>query len=196
MIFIIGKRSGKKSEVVQATGTSNDRSNAGGTAILLSKNIDAFKPDIILYNDRRLMSISYVVEDLHCIVFNIYAPNLAKERLAFFTKLNNIFEQVNHESDIIACGDFNCVLNKSIDRRPRQEHEDCGNRELISIIERHSFEDIWRIKNPNTIRYTFHRRDSKSRLDYFLTKQNCSMYPREDAGGLSREYVLRIPSVS
>ena len=80
------------------------------------------------------MSISYVVEDLHCIVFNIYAPNLAQERIAFFTKLNSIFEQVNHESDIIACGDFNCVLNKSIDRRPRQEHEDGGNRELISII--------------------------------------------------------------
>ena len=99
-----------------------------------------------MYNDCRLMSISYVEEDLHCIVFNIYAHNLAKERIAFFTKLNNIFEQVNHESDIIACGDFNCVLNKSIDRRPRQEHEDGGNRELISIIERHSFEDIWRIK--------------------------------------------------
>ena len=33
-------------------------------------------------------------------------------------------------------------------------------------------------------------------LFFFCIKQKRSTDPREDAGGLSREYILRIPSVS
>ena len=32
--------------------------------------------------------------------------------------------------EIVIGGDYNCVLDKCIDRRPRQDNEDCGNKEL------------------------------------------------------------------
>ena len=54
-------------------------------------------------------------------------------------------------------GDYSCVSDKCIDRRPRQDNEDGGTKELKLIMKRHSLEDIWRLKNPKTIRYTFHR---------------------------------------
>ena len=48
-------------------------------------------------------------------------------------------------------------------------NDDIGNKELREFMQINSLDDIWRERNPNVIRYTFHRKESKSRLDYFLT---------------------------
>jgi exonuclease III len=55
----------------------------------------------------------------------------------------------------ILTGDFNCVLDKEIDRYPSRNYDDTGGRELKTIMTKNNLIDIWREKNPSVKKYTF-----------------------------------------
>ena len=104
-------------------------------------------------------------------IFNIYAPNLCSDRKQFFDSFQNI--SYNHEDDSIyhyniVLGDFNCILDKKIDRYPNRRTDDIGKIELQNIITRYDLYDAWRKLNPNKKRYSFQRGNSKSRIDFIL----------------------------
>jgi hypothetical protein len=48
-------------------------------------------------------------------------------------------------------GDFNCVLDKEIDRYPSRNYDDTGGKELKTIMTKNNLTDIWREKNPSVI---------------------------------------------
>ena len=103
--------------------------------------------------------------------FSIYAPNLCSDRKQFFDSFQNI--SYNHEDDSIyhyniVLGDFNCILEKKIDRYPNRRTDDIGKIELQNIITRYDLYDAWRKLNPNKKRYSFQRGNSKSRIDFIL----------------------------
>ena len=65
-------------------------------------------------------------------------------------------------------GDFNCTIQKSLDRNPPQQLDDMSVREFQSMLHRNDLFDVWRKLNPETKRYTFKCGKSKSRIDYIL----------------------------
>ena len=102
-------------------------------------------------------------------IFNIYAPNNGIERKHFFNKL-----KIDKENDIVnyVMGDFNCCLNRKLDRKHMPKREDAGNNELKNFIEKNELTDIWRLRYPNKKQYTFSRGQSYSRIDYIFTSEN------------------------
>ena len=44
----------------------------------------------------------------------------------------------------ILTGDFNCVLDKEIDRYPSRNYDDMGGKELKTIMTKNNLTDIWR----------------------------------------------------
>ena len=79
------------------------------------------------------------------------------------------------DSNVIVGGDLNCPLDPTLDKRgdiliPRQQ--------VINSIESFqnelSLHDIWRIKNPNTLSYTWSKGSPFifCRLDYWLISGN------------------------
>jgi hypothetical protein len=45
--------------------------------------------------------------------------------------------------------DFNCILDKEIDRYPSRNYDDMGGKELKTIMTKNNLIDIWREKNPS-----------------------------------------------
>jgi len=67
----------------------------------------------------------------------IYSPSDGIDRKLFFKSL--LFEESEDESYIyilynVICGDYNCALDKNIDRHPIHARDDVGLSELSSII--------------------------------------------------------------
>jgi len=122
-------------------------------------------------------------------VVNVYTPNSKDEllrldeRLLWDTMFRNYIKSLN--KPVITCGDFN-VASEDIDiHNPKVHHKSAG----FSDDERKSFKvlmdeckliDSFRVKNPNTIKYSywsnFHQSRSKNRgwrIDYVLSNLEC-----------------------
>ena len=69
----------------------------------------------------------------------------------------------------IIAGDFNCVMDCSIDRNPSSTNRDQGQLEMEELIKQSNLEDIFRKRFPTKRMYTFSRGISQSRIDLFLT---------------------------
>jgi hypothetical protein len=54
-------------------------------------------------------------------------------------------------------GDFNCVLDKEIDRYPSRNYDDTGGKELKTIMTKNNLINIWRENNPSVKKYTFRK---------------------------------------
>ena len=122
------------------------------------------------------MSLNIEIDDLKLDVINIYAPNIPVERENFFRYLNTKTRTVRSENaELLLGGDFNCTFDVKIDRRISTltrtlELTDRGSRELTDLLSNYDLEDIWRRRNPNSRRYTYFKRNSKtaSRIDFWL----------------------------
>jgi hypothetical protein len=47
-------------------------------------------------------------------------------------------------------GDFNCAIQKNLDRNPPQQLDDISVREFQSMLHRNDLFDVWRKLNPET----------------------------------------------
>ena len=62
----------------------------------------------------RLIIISVQHGNYKLIIANVYAPNNSADKIAFFRTLHNaLVDYRNH--DVMILGDFNCVMNNTLD---------------------------------------------------------------------------------
>ena len=71
---------------------------------------------------------------------------------------------------IIMVGDFNTVLNTSMDRKGNHttNYHPQAVKEIMNVMDILELVDIWRLKFPDLVRYIWRRLNQVSRLDYFL----------------------------
>ena len=139
--------------------------------ILLGKkfkeNVEFFSQD----NSDRILRSTLKINDSTFYISNIYASNNGKERKSFFNAINDTLFKYTDDSDnnySLILGDFNCAIQKNLDRNPPQQLYDISVREFQSMLHRNDLFDVWRKLNSETKRYTFKRGKSKSRIDYIL----------------------------
>ena len=98
-------------------------------------------------------------------VTNLSVPNYKNEWKKFISDLD-----IENNDDIInfVSGDFNCIINKTLDRKPIPTRDDIGKIELETFLQRADLIDVWRKRNPNIKQYTFSRGNSHSRIDYLF----------------------------
>ena len=144
-----------------------------GVGILIKSNLSILTKNISHLNkDGRFLSVDFQLSDRYYVTLvNIYAPNKASERKAFFNSVKHFCSKA--EDPRIIAGDYNCVQNPLIDRKKSSNKNtaDDGARELNDLISYLDLEDIWRRRNLS-VNYTFCRNDSKSRIDYFLISKS------------------------
>jgi exonuclease III len=109
------------------------------------------------------------VDEKEIWLINLYGPN--QDDPYFFeniyTNLLNL-EAINYQ--IIMIGDYNKVLSTSMDRKGNHStnYHHRALKEITNIMDTLEIVDIWRLKNPNLVRYTWRRLNQASRPDYFL----------------------------
>ncbi|CAB3997114.1 Hypothetical predicted protein [Paramuricea clavata] len=100
---------------------------------------------------------------------NVYGPNRKPDGEVFFESIGS---QVDASLPTIVCGDFNTVVDPAIDRfgcNPTSPWAYNWPRSLQDFTHELDLHDIWRLRNPNTRSYTWHRANGlqASRLDMF-----------------------------
>ncbi|CAC5361410.1 unnamed protein product [Mytilus coruscus] len=148
----------------------NGTSVSKGVAILVKPNLDINVTEKYRDGEGRKLIVELKLDSNETVrIFNVYAPNNGIERKNFFNKLI-----INNENDVVnyVMRDFNCCLNRKLDRKHMPKCEAVGNHELKNFIEKNELTDIWRLRYPNKKQYTFSRGQSYSRIDYILTSEN------------------------
>ena len=96
-------------------------------------------------------------------VATVYAHNRNPERNEFFDLVSS---KMNVSVPTILCGDFNCVLDRSVDRRG-SAHDDYSResvRALTSLFDAAAVTDIWRYLHPVSSSFTWSRWDGTATL--------------------------------
>jgi exodeoxyribonuclease-3 len=138
--------------------------------------------------DREGRIIITYLEDL--VLFNLYFPQGRRDKsrveykLAFYALILEICDQfLQRGKQIILAGDFN-TAHKEIDlANPRQNQNNTGflhsEREWLDHYLDHGFVDIFRMRYPQRVQYTWwtyrvnaRQRNIGWRLDYFLVSEN------------------------
>jgi exonuclease III len=158
---------------------SNSKPNSAGVAILLDRKINY--NSVYVDNEGRLIIINCKLNETdnneNFTLINVYAPNNQNLREKFFEKLRTKLREFPRYANIIVCGDFNQVLNESLDCNSKNHRKKCQS--LIDFINEFNLIDIWRERNPSKKLFSWNGIDrnknfSSSRIDYIL----CN-FPRE-----------------
>ncbi len=157
------------SNIFFSHGTTNSR----GVCILFkdSCNFDLVKS--FHDNDGRFIILDIVLNNQKITLINVYGPN--KDEPLFFENIHRKMTDFDCES-IVWGGDFNCVLDTMMDKKGGRAQSHCNSRKYIyDIITAYDLVDIWRRRNPNVFKYTWHSNGKPPifcRLDFFLVSFN------------------------
>jgi exonuclease III len=169
-----------KGQIFMAHGTTHAR----GVAILIPKS---YKTDLIrtvIDENGRYIFLEGKFNGQELGLINYYGPTTDKqsEQIDYFHKLLPYINEISHK--LIMGGDFNTCLAPEFDRyKSKDDNPTKFANFLQNTMDENSLVDIWRIKNPETRRYTWrkvvHKGIQQSRLDMWLIA-NSFIYKTND----------------
>ena len=128
---------------------------AWGVSILLNPKLKYNKiSNLVKDNEGRLIMCELQYDNQNFLLCNLYNYNtddpgiikLIQENMQGFTAEN-----------IIIGGDFNFVMNDDLDAKNQCTSHNSTRMVLSQLIDNNDLVDIWRIKNPDTFSFTWHR---------------------------------------
>ena len=121
----------------------------------------------------RFIVLNTLIEDSPVVLINYYAPNEEKDQLKVLDDLNHILDNIDISEDTVLVwgGDFNLIFDIGLDAdggSPKLKLKSIC--KVSSIMSENDLCDIYRIRNPETKRFTWRRKTpfKQRRLDYFL----------------------------
>ena len=142
---------------------------SGGTCVMFRDKND-FDFQVIHCNvTGRCNIVKIHKEGKQFLLVNIYAPN--EDNPEFFKEVINIVENEVHD-ELIVCGDFNLVMDPTIDRTENIRHKPRAFEMLNKYIEERELIELWRAQNTDTRYYSWSRQKNykriASRIDFAL----------------------------
>ena len=134
---------------------SHGEKNARGVAVFIKKGYQVKVEEVLPGADGRSLSCILEVNDSRLVLVNLYAPN--KDSPAFFEEKIRSAHQKGHQ--VLIIGDYNTTLNDQIDRKGdnRCSNNDNSTRRISQLCEEYMLQDIWRVRNPDQVRYSWYR---------------------------------------
>uniref|UniRef100_A0A3Q1CLT5 Reverse transcriptase domain-containing protein n=1 Tax=Amphiprion ocellaris TaxID=80972 RepID=A0A3Q1CLT5_AMPOC len=141
-----------------------------GVSILVHKRIPFTLNSTVTDSEGRYIIIQATIFNKLYSIVNLYAPN--NEDPAFFHTVFSHLADLSANSITIIGGDFNIVLNPSVDRSNSPIHvkQSQSVKVIHDYMKDFGLDDVWRLKNPTKRDYTFFSPVHKtfSRIDFFL----------------------------
>ena len=148
---------------------AHGESNARGVCIIFKSAINVEVHKFEKDEFGRYLILEVTIDSVKIILCNIYAPN--RDDPYFFELLFEKLDYYSEDNRIIG-GDFNLILDPSVDKRGGNPHKNKQAREMLNfIIEECDLVDIWRAQHPEVLQYTFRCMSPErifTRLDFFL----------------------------
>lgn len=143
--------------------STSDQKRAGVT-ILIKDTISFHLMSSIIDTKGRFIILKGTFNSKQYTILSLYAPN--SHQLSFIRKTIATAKEVG-SGGLIVCGDFNVVMNKSVDRSVG-----CHRfaQELQPLADEEELHDAWRYLNSTERDYSFYSSSKKthSRIDFFL----------------------------
>ena len=94
-------------------------------------------------------------------LINYYVPNLETQQVSVFDKLTKVLSnlELKENTNLILGGDFNLILNLKLDAdggNPTLKSNSIKSLNILTM--ENDLVDIWRIRNPETNRYTWRKK--------------------------------------
>ena len=120
-------------------------SRTEGTAILFSENLAPTVSQVIRDASGRMLTVVIESDDQTATCGCGTSKTVRKE---FFSSVENTLKDLNLNNYILG-GDFNCVLDNSLDRNtPPAANSDASKTTLAHLIRELQCKDIWRLPHP------------------------------------------------
>lgn len=149
---------------------SNATSNSAGVMILFARGFVYNIKKIVTDKEGRALLLEVIIGEQCLLLVNMYAPNTDNPQ--FYTQIMEMIDAFDN-CNIIWGGDFNLVLDPTMDRYNSSYNKPKATKILIDYIQQNDLYDIWRTHNPTQKRYTWFRStDQMSRIDIFLVNQS------------------------
>ena len=155
--------------IVFSHGTSDSR----GVLIAFREASDYKVINRHAYDGGRFLVLNTLIEDSPVVLMNYYAPNEEKDQLKVYDDLTHILDNIDISEDTVLVwgGDFSLIFDIGLDAdggSPKLKLKSIC--KVSSIMFKNDLCDIYRIRNPETKRFTWRRKTSfkQRRLDYFL----------------------------
>ena len=152
---------------------SHGSSNSKGTMIMFRRDLDVSIKFSKCHQDGRIVLVNCDIMEENINFASIYAPNIEAEQLLFYDELEKCLNEnnINSEDMLIIGGDWNIVQNPEIDKMGGLNTLKLKSLDKLDKLKNSfSLNDTWRIKNPDTRRYTWRQKTPliQCRLDFFL----------------------------
>ena len=152
-------------QIIHVSGSNHSKGQ-----VILFKNDFPYQIDIVTKVERILI-VSIEIDGNKTNIVNIYAPNKSNEKHAFYTNLQTLLIQLDGE--IIACGDFNCVLDNELDIVNGGPHRPADVEMFNNMVSSCALSDEWRLSNPTEMNFSWSRNNplTARRLDYIFVSE-------------------------
>ena len=143
-----------------------------GVLVILKPGLDIQTKSVECDSMGRYVIIEAVIQDTLFLLVNLYAPTRPHEQSKFFKliaeKLQEFEKQESHQ--IVVGGDVNIYFDKKWDCDGSSAVVKSSVKDFNSILEENDLVDIWRLRNPDTKRFTWRQRNPliQRRLDYWF----------------------------
>ena len=134
---------------------SNGTSNSRGVAILVRKGARGELIDVKNDTEGRIVCGLYKIEDKKYVICNIYGPNC--DSPDFIVKVIELIETYTENDGVFIGGDFNFVMQPKIDRNGSTANYVNSHAAFTEYVNRVNLCDVWRIRNPDEHRFTWHK---------------------------------------
>ena len=168
---------------------SHGSSSSRGCCILIRNGVDFKVQTVVADNDGRYILLRCFINDDYFSLVNVYCPNPEKDQVLFLDKLNLLFTQhsISVLDDVILGGDWNFVKDPYLDKSGGNYITKQNSlSKLNNLMSKLNISDVWRIKSPNSKRYSWRQSNPlvQCRLDFFLVSDslydnivNCDIIP-------------------
>ena len=162
-----------KGPMLFSHGTSKSR----GTLILIRNELDFKVVSLKTDNEGRYIILKCLIDDEPVSIVNIYAPNIENEQVKFLKSLDEKLNECNitDGSDLIIGGDWNVTQDPFLDKSGGlMNTKEKSVEMIIELKAKYNLCDPWRIKNPDTKRYTWRQNKPlvQCRLDFWLLSES------------------------
>lgn len=140
-------------DIYFAHGSNHSR----GVAILIRKSFDFKLKSIRSDEDGRYLILETTIQDVPFLLINIYAPNTTTKQSLFFQTLSElIYDEGYNDFDykIILGGDWNVTMDPDLDCSGGNPVLKDSVKCVEDIMLNYDLVDIWRIRNPNSKKFS------------------------------------------
>ena len=149
--------------------------NHSNGLITLIKNGSRFQNPYAFYSSERTLVVAGTIDDDLYFFVNVYGPVIGSEKEKFINKLFYIFSLFNSDNIIVA-GDFNLVINNSLDIISGVPHNRQHVQLFNNFINSSSLVDTWRLLHEDRKEFTWSRPRpfTARRLDFIFIHESLS----------------------